>query len=210
MRTSGWHYFHSSDDALLLGWRIIRGAQTCQRNWRFSKTLKPTARNVKWNPQINKIEKFLGYVLVFTHILYAYLSFEEQEVNAGGLYLHVNMEFVVTEQIAHASSLDALHFRLVSMFSVMGLILFAVFDDPLGNLTHRSALLLHHWLLLTEANIFEPSIDNGNEFRICLYLGIGDVYLHIASLTQCRMLKDNRACSPPCTIDLTSWDLRQD
>lgn len=63
---------------------------------------------------------------------------------SGVLYLHVNIEFVVVEQIAHASSLDALLFRLVSMFSVMGLMLFVVFDDLLGNLTHSSAPLLYH------------------------------------------------------------------
>ncbi len=63
---------------------------------------------------------------------------------SGVLYLHVNIEFVVVEQISHASSLDALLFRLVRMFSVMGLMLFVVFDDLLGNLTHSDTSVLHH------------------------------------------------------------------
>jgi hypothetical protein len=65
---------------------------------------------------------------------------------SGVLYLHVNTEFVAVEQIAHASSLDVLLLRLVSMFFVMGLTLFVVFvfDDLLSNLTHSSASLLHH------------------------------------------------------------------
>ncbi|PBK71606.1 SET domain-containing protein [Armillaria solidipes] len=41
---------------------VHRFLNAAKANWRFSKTLKPTARNVKWNPQMNKVRNFLEQV----------------------------------------------------------------------------------------------------------------------------------------------------
>ncbi|PBK92488.1 SET domain-containing protein [Armillaria gallica] len=41
---------------------VHRFLNAAKANWRFSKTLKPTARNVKWNPQMNKMRNFLEQV----------------------------------------------------------------------------------------------------------------------------------------------------